>query len=235
MRFTWHYSGSSGNLYTLSSGDHVLLIEAGVRMKAIRSAVWVPGLDGCLVTHAHGDHAKGVHDLMAKAVDCYMTKETADMLDLKGHRLHIVEDSGDPPPKPPYKPFTIADFWTVLAFPTEHDIPGSVAYLISDGKDKCLFLTDSFYFRYLLKGINILAIECNWSKQTLAPDLDPVVKKRLITSHFSLKNVLQFLDANDLSRCRQIHLIHLSNGNSDESMFTNAVRAATGIPTYVAG
>jgi len=40
------------------------------------------------------------------------------------------------------------------------------------------------------------------------------------------------LKANDLSKCREIHLLHLSDGNSDEQLMRQKVEAATGIPTY---
>jgi len=235
MQFVSHKSSSLGNLYTLESHGHTLMLEAGARIKEIRKAVSVSDLDGCLITHSHMDHAKGVRDILAMAVDCWMTLPTATTLRVSGHRLHIMQPSFKRPPAPPYTPFSVGDYWKVFAFPTEHDCDGAVAYLVDDGKDKCLFLTDSFYFVYRLPGISILAIECNWSPETLAPDLDPVVKRRLLTSHFSLENVLKFLKANDLSKCREIHLLHLSSGNSDEAMFRKTIEAATGIPVYVAG
>lgn len=77
-------------------------------------------------------------------------------------------------------------------------------------------------------------VECNWSKSTLDPDLDPSVKKRLLRSHFSLENVKKFLAANDLSRVREIHLLHLSDGNSDAAMFKAEIEQLTGKPVYVA-
>jgi phosphoribosyl 1,2-cyclic phosphodiesterase len=226
MQFLSHFSSSTGNLYTLHSGDHTLLIEAGVRIKKIRQNVNITGLSACLCSHFHSDHAKGISDLVKAAVDCYMTQPTAEKLGVIGHhRVHIIE---------PLKQFAVDDYWKILPFSTQHDCTGSVGFLVSDGSEKLLFATDTFYVRYLFKGINILAVECNWSPETLAPDLDPVVKKRLLTSHFSLANALKFLEANDLSQCRELHLIHLSSGNSDEKLFANKVRAATGIPVYVA-
>ena len=236
MQLIPHYSGSTGNLYTLVSGDHTLLIEAGVRVKAIQKALGykLMDVDGCLVTHGHGDHSKGVNDIMKRAVDCYMTRETADMIKAEGHRLHIIDPTGNEAPNPPYIPFLIGGFWTVWTFPTEHDVPGSVAFMISGGKERMLFLTDSFYFRYRLPGLNIIAIEANWSPESLVPDIEPIVKKRLLTSHFCLRNVIKFLEANDLSKVREIHLIHISSDNGDENMFMDKVKAATGIPTYAA-
>lgn len=227
MKFFAHHSSSSANLYTVECGASTLLIEAGLRVAPIRVALnyKLASIRAALITHSHGDHAKGCADIMKAGIDVYMTAETVKSLKLSGHRLHIIE---------PLTQFAIDD-WTILPFPTEHDCPGSVGYLIENAGQKMVFITDSFYCKYKFNGLNIIAIECNWSKETLAPDLDPVVKKRLYKSHFNLERVLQFLEANDLSQVREIHLLHLSAGNSDERYFKRSVQEATGIPTYVAG
>jgi hypothetical protein len=68
----------------------------------------------------------------------------------------------------------------------------------------------------------------------MAQDLDPARKKRLLTSHFSLENVVKFFHANDLSACRCIHLLHLSAENSDAALFKRTIQEATGKPVLVA-
>jgi phosphoribosyl 1,2-cyclic phosphodiesterase len=61
------------------------------------------------------------------------------------------------------------------------------------------------------------------------------MRKRLLRSHFSLENVLEFLRANDMSKVQEIYLLHLSDNNSDEAMFKRRVQEVTGKPVYVAG
>ena len=61
------------------------------------------------------------------------------------------------------------------------------------------------------------------------------LKNRLLTSHFSLENVKEFLKANDLSRVQEIHLLHLSDGNSDAERFKREIMAVCGKPVYIAG
>lgn len=201
------------------------MIECGIKPKDFTHRnINLQGLDSCLCTHGHLDHCRSTKYLMSRAVDCYMTQGTADMLKVSGHRLHIIE---------PLKQFSIGP-WAVLPFPTEHDTPGSAGFLIQNAGDKLLFLTDTMFCRYKFSGINILAIECNWNESTLAPDLDPAVKKRLYNSHMSLGRVLKFIEANDMSVVREIHLLHLSDGNSDAKMFKDTVCRSTGIPTYIA-
>jgi phosphoribosyl 1,2-cyclic phosphodiesterase len=61
------------------------------------------------------------------------------------------------------------------------------------------------------------------------------MRRRLLRSHFSLENVLDFLKANDMSKVQEIHLLHLSDNNSDEVLFRRRVQEATGKPVYIAG
>ena len=63
-------------------------------------------------------------------------------------------------------------------------------------------------------------VECNYAADILQANVDAgkvpeSMRNRLLRSHFSLDNVKKFLLANDLSKVREIWLIHLSDGNSD--------------------
>jgi phosphoribosyl 1,2-cyclic phosphodiesterase len=62
----------------------------------------------------------------------------------------------------------------------------------------------------------------------------PAMRPRLLRSHFSLENVLEFLRANDLSKVEEIWLLHLSQSNSSEELFKKEVQAATGKPVFIA-
>lgn len=228
MKFIVHASGSSGNLYQVTSGDNSILIDPGIPIARIKQILnyRLHEILAALVSHSHGDHSAGVKRVAAAGIDCYMTIETAKALDVSGHRTHEIF---------PLQSFNINSLtgdlaFTVIPFATNHDCSGSVGFLINDGRDRLLFVTDSFYIHNRFKDLNIIAIECNWAEETLAPDLDPVVRKRLYKSHFSLKNVIKFLLANDLDKVREIHLIHMSNGNSDPAMFKQRVEQATGRP-----
>jgi hypothetical protein len=57
---------------------------------------------------------------------------------------------------------------------------------------------------------------------------------RLMTSHFSLDHLKDFLEASDLSATRHIVLLHMSEGNSDERRMVREVHALTNIPTTAA-
>ena len=224
-------SSSKGNCYYVTDGDSPLLLDAGISIKQIRQGIGfgLTSLSGCLVSHLHGDHIKAVPDLLKAGVDVYMSQGTAAVLG-KHHRLHIVE---------PLKQFRL-DTWTVLPFPAEHDCEGAVGFLLANrAGEKLLYLTDSYYCRYTFTGLTHIMIECNHAYDILDANvangsLPVAMKKRLIKSHFSLERVKQFLKANDMSQVREIHLIHLSDGNSDSERFKREIQSLTAKPTYIA-
>jgi phosphoribosyl 1,2-cyclic phosphodiesterase len=83
-------------------------------------------------------------------------------------------------------------------------------------------------------------IECNYSKKILDENIAagrvPMVQKnRLLKSHFSLKNVKDFLKSNDLSKVKEIWLLHLSDRNSNAERFKREIQEISGKPVYVAG
>lgn len=231
IEFTSYASGSSGNLYKVTSDTCTLMIEAGVRLTKISEAFkyQVSGISGALISHSHKDHAKSVDDVARLGVDCYMTRETAEELKFQQeHRLKIIT---------PLKKFDI-DKLQVLAFPTVHDSAGSVGFLIADNHDKLLFATDTQCIVNQFRGLTIIAIECNWSESTWADEADEVHKRRVIDNHMSLERVKEFLEVTKskggLSRLREIHLLHLSDSNADAELFKTEIQKLTGVPVWIA-
>jgi hypothetical protein len=58
--------------------------------------------------------------------------------------------------------------------------------------------------------------------------------KQLDVSITDEGKVIGMLRANNLSRCREIWLLHLSDANSDEREMQRRVQEETGIATYIA-
>lgn len=152
-----------------------------------------------------------------------MLKDTADALYVAGNHKAIYIT--------PKVQFTIGNF-SILPFELEHDVP-TVGFLISDGEEKLLYITDTYYCRYTFKDVNHIMVECNHSYEILnqyveTGALDKKRMERLIQSHFSLENVIKFLKSMDLTKCQDIRLLHLSDGNSDAAAFKQAIQSATG-------
>ena len=129
----------------------------------------------------------------------------------------------------------------MVSFDTEHDAEDPRGFLIqySPTGERLLFLTDSYYSKYRFPGLNYICIECNYIKETLDQNIangyvDEAMKPRLLQSHFSLEHVKDFLRANDLSQCRKIILLHLSDSNSDAKRMIHEIEDMAGIETVVA-
>jgi len=236
FQFTAIASSSKGNCYHLTDGSSSLIIEAGVPWKYIRREItnlcrggnghYHPA--GCLVTHSHMDHAKGVKDATKAAVNVYSAKETFDALGVRGHRCVVVR---------PHEQFAVGSF-TVLPFDTIHDAPGSLGFLIASGEEKLLFLTDTAYTSYLFPGLTHIVVEANFSLEELERSIaaglvHPSRKSRLVASHLSIERTIDLLKDNDLGRVKEIRLIHLSESNSDEKKWKRMVQATTGKAVYV--
>ncbi|MBI9093198.1 MAG: MBL fold metallo-hydrolase, partial [Desulfobacterium sp.] len=195
ITFTPYASSSAGNLYQVSDSTSSLLVECGLPIREIKRYLKfdLSRIEGCLLTHAHGDHAKAAREIMAAGIDLYCSQGTAEALDLSGHRLHIVQSQ---------KAFKIGP-WQVLPFDTQHDVPEPLGFLIVNGDFKLLFATDTYYVKWQFRGLTHIAIECNYSMEALSPDLNFTRKKRLMESHMGLHTLKDFFRANDLSAVQE--------------------------------
>ncbi|MCR6112726.1 MBL fold metallo-hydrolase [Bacillus sp. A301a_S52] len=230
MRFNSFASGSAGNLYTLSDGITKIIIEAGISIKAIKKALnyKVHEVSGVLISHSHGDHSKSVKDIVKLGVDCYMSQETCEEIGVNHHRIKTIES---------LRAFKIGSL-NIMPFDAEHDVKTFGFLIANKQSDKLLYLTDSYYCKYKFKALSHIAVECNYSLDILNKNIasgrvHKAMKKRLLRSHFSLENVKEFLRANDLSRVQEIHLLHLSDSNSDETRFKKEIQELTGKLVYV--
>lgn len=185
---------------------------------------------GCLVSHEHLDHSKAIKGLVNAGIDVYTAKETAEVLNITSHRIKALEVK---------KQYIISNF-EVIAFDTRHDAVNPLGFFIRDinTNEKLLFLTDTYYCKYKFKNINYLLIECNYDINILQKNFEneKIYKKqyeRLLKSHMSLTNCKEFLKANDLSKCKEIYLLHLSDRNGNGDRFKREIEELTGIKTIV--
>lgn len=225
-------SSSAGNSYKVTDGKTALLLEAGLTIKELRRALdfRLSDIAGCLISHEHGDHAKGARELLKVGIDLYASAGTFEALHLFDYRTHVIHAR---------QQFTLGT-WTIMPFETEHDAAESIGFLLANQQDeKLLFITDSFYCRYTFSGLTHIMIEANFSERILNENIasgrvPAAMKSRLLRSHFSLENVKDFLRANDMSRVQGIWLLHLSDNNSDETEFKREIQALTGKPIMIA-
>lgn len=238
MEFVPIASSSKGNAYLLrSQGATPLLIECGIPASHLRVKFWfiddgihMSDLAGCLISHVHGDHSRAAKDLLRAGVDIFTSVETALALGIDGHyRVNPIDTE---------RAHYISE-WTVRAFDLHHDVPCHGFLIEAPDGDTFLFIPDTSYVRNRFEGVNIIAIECNYIDELLHENIeDGVVPeklgRRVRRNHMSLDSVIGMLKANDLSRCRSIWLLHLSDQNSDEARMIRTVQEQTGIPCRAA-
>lgn len=224
-------SGSKGNAYIISDGVTALLLDAGIPLKEIMIGCdfRLSSLSGCLITHSHMDHCKADKDLIKRAVPIFTSMGTIKARNL-GFGATVVEDR---------KPVVIGTF-KVLPFNVEHDAPEPLGFMIESlaTKEKLLYFTDTYYLKYKFSGLTQIMGECNYSKAAMDRAVDEGrlhvdLAKRLYKSHMSLETFLEFLKANDISKVKQIYLLHMSDTNGEEERFKREVQELTGTEVYV--
>lgn len=220
MKFTSFASSSHGNAYSVSDGDTRILIECGIPHKKLQklSGFSLSEFKACLVSHEHNDHAKSAVKLIENGMDVYMSLGTAEALEIE--QAQIIADM---------EQFRVGSL-DIVPFATFHDAKEPLGFLIKsqvDG-DVLAFATDTVNLRYKFPGLNILAIEANYDKEILerSERLPEKTKDRITKSHMEIDTLCDYLRGLDLSECREIHLLHLSDAMSREGEFILKVKAA---------
>jgi len=223
-------SSSRGNMYILDNGKSRLVIECGIPWRQALQAIGfdLSGISGLLCTHEHADHSKGVKDAAKAGIDCYMSAGTANALGLYGHRIHHVVSG---------QQFWVHE-WAVKGFDVEHDAAEPLGFFIVMGRDRVLFLTDTAYCKYRFNGITHLMIEANFCDDILERNMSAGLVERsryqrLKKSHMSIQRVKDFLKEQDTRCLQEVHLMHLSDKNSDEQLFKAAIQKLTGCPVCI--
>lgn len=227
-------TGSSGNAYVLRAGGSALLLDAGLPIRQLMRAIpdW-RSLDGCLITHEHGDHAKSAEAVAQMGVKTYCSAGTAEAIHTSGclTPLNTVQM---------LSAITVGEF-TVLPFEVQHDAAEPCGYLIRhDPSDEvALYATDTYYLKHTFPGVHYWIVECNYVDEVIDNqredgELTTALRHRLKKSHMSLRRLLDTLRANDLSKTRTIVLVHLSDERSDERAMVKAMKEVTGLEEVIA-
>lgn len=220
MRFEALASSSAGNAYVVSDKETHILLECGISHSKLQklSGFSLSEFQGCIVSHEHKDHAKAVLELISRGMPVYMSEGTAEALETDA--VNLIESM---------EQFNIGSF-DIVPFATFHDAKEPLGFLIKsrvDG-DVLAFATDTVNLRYKFPGLNILAIEANYDKNILdrCERMPEKVKYRITNSHMEIDTLCDYLSSLDLSECREIHLLHLSDATSHEGHFINKVARA---------
>lgn len=230
MRFEALASSSHGNVYLVTDGDTRLLVECGVSHRKLQQLLGFSAsdIDACLITHEHKDHSGCVQQLLSSGVSVSMTRGTAESLELPDTLMELAEEikAGEQ--------FTVGSI-DILPFATFHDAAEPVGFCMQsrlDG-DILVYAIDTVNLPYVFPGVGTLAVEANFDKAILerCEKMPEKVRHRVANTHMEIDVLCGILKRMDLSRCREIYLLHLSDATSHEGHFINKVARA--VPKHI--
>ena len=231
-------SGSSGNCGLYMAEGTAILIDLGVSLRKITTALTALGLglddlSAVLLTHEHIDHVKGLPMFLKKSrVPVFASRGTAEALEEKeplcADRLNVF-DSGER--------FWIRDV-DVTSFATPHDAAESVGYILEQGGSRFGFATDLGFVprdaAECLRGCEAVVLESNHDPHMLQVGPYPYpLKMRVAGPAGHLSNPDCAVFAADLVKngARTIILAHLSEKNNIPVLALQQTRAALrGLP-----
>ena len=210
-------SGSTGNAYIVTDSKTTILLDAGIPLKKIQQKMGfgLSSVDGVLLSHVHSDHSIAVKDLTTRyGINAYMSAETAAELKLGGYRIKPVAH---------LKQFVVGTF-VVVPFDLPHTNADGTecknfGYLLYSTvtKERLLYATDCMYIPHRFPPLDYIMLETNYTDDVENDHRIPAVELRRFKSHMSLNTAVDFLKAQDLSKCKAIYCIHLSNAACKES------------------
>lgn len=222
MKFQSLASSSHGNAYIVSDNCTHVLLECGVSHKKLQqlAGFQLASLDGCIVSHEHKDHSQCVEKILASGVPVYLSQGTARALELPEKLLDLATEMES------WKQFTIGSM-DILPFSTFHDAQEPLGFVVQsrvDG-DVLAFATDTVNLPYNFPGVNLLAVEANFQQDILdrCERMPEKTRHRVSNTHMEIDKLCECLRRMDLSRCREIYLLHLSSATSHEGHFINKV------------
>ena len=205
-------SSSKGNCYILESDTEALVIEVGISLMEVKKALDfnISKVVGAIVSHVHKDHSRYVADYLKAGIDVYASDETQSALEIitSEYAKAIV----------PNQAYKIGGF-TVQPFELIHDVPCLGFYIKHKDFGKLLFLTDTEYVpqNFSKLNANVIMVESNYSKDLMCRQA--VKSNHVLTGHMSIDTTCEFLRQNDNPNLKNVVLLHLSDGSSDEAEF----------------
>lgn len=209
MRVKVLASGSTGNCAYVETGDHKILIDAGISKKMIdfeldKIGVSFSDIDTLLITHEHEDHIRSLGALIRRSkIITYMTRGTYNaIINGKNKSLSILLEEKiacgsiillNRMEKSIHYPDISLDLTDIQVLPTFHDAVESVGYKISYSDSSLVYITDTGYVHHALYPIISNAccyvLECNHDPNILMCSERPYsIKMRILSDHGHLSN-----------------------------------------------
>lgn len=225
MQFTVLSSGSAGNCSLITTGEHKILMDAGLSGKRTKEllakvGVAIEDLDMVFLSHDHGDHSGGMGVLMRRYPQLnafsneetwkYFT-ETGKIGKLPADQINVIE---------PGQTKTYGDL-EVTAFATSHDAVKPQYYVFSSSGKRLACLTDTGYVseavEYEIADADAYLLEFNYDDLMLRSGPYPWrLQERVRSDHGHLSNEQAAEALADVitARTKHVFLAHRSQKNN---------------------
>ena len=192
------------------------MIECGVSWQNIEKALSynLDNIIGCLLSHEHKDHSFAIEKVIEAGINVYSGFDTLKALGLAEHRrtIRLIHSEIT----------TIDACFAIQPFNIEHDAVEPLGFIIYEigTKESLLFAIDTSHIKYRFEiPLRIVALECSYERERLKDrvaqgEIPEVVARRLLDSHMEKHATMSYIENRcDLSKCSEIHLLHLSGDN----------------------
>jgi phosphoribosyl 1,2-cyclic phosphodiesterase len=221
-------SGSRGNAVALRADGVTLLVDAGFGPRALARRAEAAGLPldplaGIVLTHEHGDHARGAAALAVRA--------GCPLLGTAGTLAAVAPGRADAQVLPPFGEALRIGPFTIEAARTSHDASEPVAIAVTDPQGRRIGVAwdlgrATAAVRHLLRGVHVLVIEANHDEVLLRTGPYPAsVRQRIGGSTGHLSNRLAAELAADVCTpvLEAVILVHVSEQCNDRDVARRAV------------
>lgn len=246
MEVIYTQTSSRGNCSViLSETSGLLIIDAGIKFDTANkeTGYQLQRAEACLITHSHADHIAYISDFTDAGINTYLLPETRSQVPkcVSERYLHSVL-----PAHFGYVPYQTESFKFLALSMVHTNNDGSicpcVGYLIYDKttKEKMLWATDTQYISNKFEPLDYYCIEANYIEEDWGKQLsynEKFVEQRRVQSHMSVQTACEFLRSQDLSKCKAVYLLHLSNSltNKEREEIKRRVKKVVGkgIKVYI--
>lgn len=233
FRFASLGSGSRGNATVVEGGGSRILVDCGFPAREFAARCDPLGLDptafdAILVTHEHGDHARGVGVVSRRfGLPVYMSYGTWHATDfgrIDDLRLFASHAGA----------FAIGDVG-VTPVPVPHDARDPTQFVFDHAGLRLGLLTDlgsiTPRVRAAFDGLEALLLECNHDPRMLADGPYPPSLQARVGGHYghlANEQAAEFLSCIDHGRLRHLVAAHLSEKNNRPVLARNALESVAG-------
>lgn len=221
MQIIFSRTSSNGNCSVIQSENgHFIIIDAGLKYKTVDKAIGykLHKADALFITHAHKDHTEHIKEFLMSGLKAWIGNETVANLPYSGNSSWEVLSEANQ---------IETEGFIIRPFPLYHTNSDGTececfGFLIVDkaNGEKMLWATDTQFIKKRFAPLEYYCIESNYferdSYEGEADYVEKSVEMRRVHSHMSFETAVKFLQMQDLSKCKEIHLLHVSHSAGDK-------------------